>query len=57
MTLKANEVKILLAQKDKEEICPICGTRIEDDCYIYRHKAPSGYQCFKCGYYYFGTGI
>lgn len=55
--IKADEIKVLIKQKVKEDICPICGAKIEDDCYIYRHKAPSGYQCFNCGYFYFGTGI
>ncbi len=57
MMIKADEIKVLIKQKVKEDICPICGAKIEDDCYIYRHKAPSGYQCFNCGYFYFGTGI
>jgi len=48
---------MLTEQKEKENFCPNCGARIEDDYYIYRHKAPSGYQCCKCGFYYFGDGI
>ena len=40
---------MLLEQEKKEEFCPICGFKIEESSYIYRHKAPSGYKCSNCG--------
>ncbi len=41
---------MLIEEKENKEICPKCGSKLEDNSYIYRHKAPSGFECYKCGY-------
>ncbi|MFX1573869.1 MAG: hypothetical protein ACFFB0_14065 [Promethearchaeota archaeon] len=42
-----------MEEKEVKEFCPKCGSILEDNNYIYRHKAPSGYKCYKCGYFEF----
>lgn len=44
---------MLVEKKDYLKLCPKCGSELEENNYIYRHKAPSGYQCSNCGFYEF----
>jgi len=47
------EVSMLIEKKDYLRFCSNCGSELEENNYIYRHKAPSGYRCSNCGFYEF----
>ncbi|MFX1480442.1 MAG: hypothetical protein ACFFCI_20285 [Promethearchaeota archaeon] len=48
------EFIVIEEKKKNKEICPKCGSTIENRDYIYRRRSSfSGYQCSNCGYFEF----